>query len=124
MAVGERTELRKIRYDKGDFRMAMNLSREDGEFEQKIEVRCLDEICSEKVDYIKMDIEGEEAAALRGATHLIAKYKPKLMISAYHKIQDLWELPLLIKELNPSYQIYAGHAPRVSTEIEFYCVDK
>lgn len=124
MAVGERAELRSIKYNKGDFEMAMNLFREDGEFEQEVKVRPLDEICNEKINYIKMDIEGEEAAALRGAKGLIKKYKPQLMISAYHKVQDLWELPLLIKELNPSYQIYAGHAPGVSMEIEFYCINK
>jgi hypothetical protein len=35
----------------------------------------------------------------------IKKYKPILAISAYHKPSDFWEIPLLIKYLNPDYKI-------------------
>jgi FkbM family methyltransferase len=36
----------------------------------------------ERLDFIKMDVEGAEYAALRGAEPLIAKYKPKIAIEA------------------------------------------
>lgn len=74
------------------------------------------------VNYIKMDIEGAEAAALRGAASIIGSCKPKLAISAYHKQEDLWELPMIIKELNPEYKIYFEHHLPIYWESCFYAV--
>ena len=59
-----------------------------------------------RLDYIKMDIEGAEIDALNGATESIKKFKPKLAISAYHKGSHLWEIPELILKINPNYKIY------------------
>lgn len=66
----------------------------------------LDNVINEEVTFIKMDIEGAEKAALIGAKNLLLKYKPKLAICIYHKIEDLWEIPILIKSINPEYRIY------------------
>ena len=74
--------------------------------EEKVRVYQLDSIIDEPVTYIKMDIEGSEKEALSGAKRIIAEYKPKLAICIYHKIEDFWEIPLLIKMLNPDYKIY------------------
>ena len=52
---------------------------------------------------------------------IIRNKAPELMISGYHKLSDFWEIPLLIKKINPAYKIYVGHAPGVSTELEYYC---
>ena len=76
----------------------------------------------QKIDYIKMDIEGSEVAALRGASATITKFKPKLAISGYHKAEDLWEIPLLIKKLNPEYKIYFEHHTPITWESVFYAV--
>ena len=73
---------------------------------ERIRVSSIDSLIDEPVTYIKMDIEGGEKEALLGAKRIIAKYKPKLAICIYHKIEDLWEIPLLIKKLNRDYQIY------------------
>ena len=75
---------------------------------------------NKKVDYIKMDIEGAEIAALQGASATIAKCKPKLAISAYHKEDDLWKIPQLIKELNPGYKLYFEHHLPIFWESCFY----
>jgi len=56
--------------------------------------------------FIKMDIEGAEYEALLGAEEIIKQYKPDLAISVYHRIQDMWEIPLLIKKFNPDYRLY------------------
>ena len=69
-----------------------------------------------------MDIEGAEAAALRGASVIIAKFKPKLAISGYHKKEDLWEIPLLIKKMNPEYNIYFEQHSPIPEESCFYAV--
>jgi FkbM family methyltransferase len=76
----------------------------------EIQVVSLDEYLSgQRVTFIALDIEGEEHAALCGAERIIRTQKPKLAISAYHKPEDLWELPFLIKEYNPDYKFYLRH---------------
>lgn len=56
--------------------------------------------------FIKMDIEGSEKEALIGCKDLINTFKPTLAISVYHEIEHLWEIPLLLKELNLGYKFY------------------
>lgn len=75
-------------------------------------VRLSDDLCEENVTFIKMDIEGAEMSALRGAAELIIRCKPKLAICIYHKLEDLWEIPLYIKSLSKDYKIYfRQHTP-------------
>ncbi len=62
-----------------------------------------------KVGFIKMDIEGSEIEAIRGAEEIIKRDHPILAISVYHHRADLWEIPLLIKRLVPQYSIYIRH---------------
>ncbi len=47
----------------------------------------------EKVNFIKMDIEGSELAALHGAKKTIKKFTPKLAISIYHRDDDFFYDP-------------------------------
>jgi len=56
------------------------------------------------VGLIKMDIEGQELPALRGASETIKKFKPVLIICLYHKAQDLFEIPKYLKEIVPEYK--------------------
>ncbi|MDE6261547.1 MAG: FkbM family methyltransferase [Oscillospiraceae bacterium] len=53
---------------------------------------------------IKMNIEGSELAALRGAEGTIRCWHPKLMIAGYHKTWDFWEVPELM--LRAGYSVY------------------
>jgi len=64
---------------------------------------------NEEVSFIKMDVETFEIKALKGAKHIITQQKPKLCISAYHYLYDLWEVPQTIKEMIPEYKIYLRH---------------
>jgi FkbM family methyltransferase len=59
-----------------------------------------------EITLIKMDIEGAESEAIRGAANTIRRCQPKLAISAYHKHSDIYELPLLIHSLCPAYRFY------------------
>ncbi len=58
---------------------------------------------------IKMDVEGFEREAIWGASYTISHFSPKMMVSLYHRNEDLFELPLLIKKLNPKYKLYIRH---------------
>ena len=64
----------------------------------------------EKVDFIKMDIEGAETNALLGAVETIKKFRPKLAIALYHSTKDFESIPKLINELNIGYKFYLSHA--------------
>jgi FkbM family methyltransferase len=68
-----------------------------------------DYVKDEDITIIKMDIEGAEFEALIGAKETIRRCQPQLIISAYHKRDDLFKLPLLVKQLNPLYKIYLRH---------------
>ena len=63
----------------------------------------------EKVDFIKMDIEGSELVALKGAKRTICQYKPNLAICIYHKIEDFYMIPKYIKQIVPEYKLYVKH---------------
>lgn len=76
----------------------------------------------EPASFIKMDIEGAELNALKGAKETIRKYKPKLAICVYHKPLDIVEIPLYIKELVPEYNIYLRHYHYGASETVCYAV--
>ncbi|MEH7384268.1 FkbM family methyltransferase [Bacillus sp. JJ1521] len=81
---------------------------EDGNIE--IPVDNVDRILNnEPITFIKMDIEGAELEALKGAEKSIKKYKPKLAICVYHKPLDFIEIPLYLKSIVPEYKIYLRH---------------
>jgi FkbM family methyltransferase len=61
---------------------------------------------AEDITFIKLNVEGAEAQALRGAARTIAARCPKLAIAAYHKPPDLWELPQLLRGMQPAYRLY------------------
>jgi len=82
----------------------------EGEDGIEIDVVALDSVHFDEVPtFVKMDIEGSEKEALMGAKNIISDYCPKLAICIYHKREDLYELPLLIKTLNPRYKLYIRH---------------
>jgi FkbM family methyltransferase len=62
-----------------------------------------------KIDFIKLDIEGAELEALKGAVETLTKHKPRLAICLYHKNSDFWEIPRFLKELVPQYEFYLDH---------------
>ncbi len=71
---------------------------------------CLDDLLSnEKVSFIKFDLEGADIPAIWGAEKTIRKNKPKLALSIYHNIEDLWEIPLMIKNFVPEYKLFVRH---------------
>jgi FkbM family methyltransferase len=94
-----------------------------GEGEGTGHVVALDDVLeNEKVTFIKMDIEGAEPRALRGASNIIKTRKPKLAICIYHDFKHLWEIPHYIKELVPEYKIFLRHHTKLGYETVCYAV--
>jgi len=84
----------------------------------------LDEDVSESVDFIKMDIEGSEKLALKGAEQHIKNDNPMLAICVYHLPSDLWEIPNIIAEMNPNYSFHFRHHKINTDETVCYAVPK
>ena len=75
------------------------------------------------VDYIKYDVEGAEAEAIVGTRETILSHRPKLLVSAYHRSEDLYALPLLIHDLRPDYRLYLRRYPYVPAwDLNLICV--
>ncbi len=63
----------------------------------------------ERVDFIKMDIEGAEMDALLGAERTIRSHRPRLAISVYHSLEDFVRIPKWIASLGLGYKFYLDH---------------
>ncbi|MBD5113871.1 MAG: FkbM family methyltransferase [Ruminococcaceae bacterium] len=76
-----------------------------------------------KPTLIKIDVEGAEREALDGARECISKHRPRIVLSVYHRTEDLIELPLKIKELNGGYKLYLRHHPYIPAwDTNLYCI--
>ncbi len=69
----------------------------------------LDSLIDCNIDYLKLDVEGEELNALKGAKNLIKTKKPIIAVCVYHKQEHFWEIPEFILSLSPNYRIYFRH---------------
>lgn len=74
----------------------------------------------ERVDCIKLDVEGAELGALRGAEATIRRFRPRLVICLYHRPEDLMTLPLHVKSLVPEYRLEVAHASCDFTDTILY----
>lgn len=76
---------------------------------KEVLTRSIDGILNgERADIIKIDVEGEEALVLEGAAGTIKRYAPKLIVSCYHRAEDIFALPLQVLSLN-DYIIHIRH---------------
>jgi FkbM family methyltransferase len=76
----------------------------------------------DRVDFIKMDIEGAELEALHGAEMSIKRFRPKLAITVYHKFEDFWTIPAYLQQLNLGYRFYLRHYTMHQEETVLYAV--
>jgi len=85
-------------------------------------VRKLDDYLGQDgLTFLKADVEGYEMPLLLGASGSIRKHRPKLAICIYHRITDLIEIPLLLRELVPEYKMAVRHHSFGQDESVLYC---
>ncbi len=90
-----------------------------------ITIQCMaldDAVPNLKPDFIKLDIEGAELAALNGMAKLVANNAPRLAICAYHKPQDMWEIPQKMLELTSNAPLYLRQHLINGWETVFYSI--
>lgn len=76
---------------------------------ETVRIRRIDDLIDAPPTFIKMDIEGFEIPALRGAQAAIRAGLPKMAISAYHRATDLLDIPALVDAVAPGYSIGLQH---------------
>lgn len=82
--------------------------RDDGK--ETVPVISMDEaLHGKRVTFLKLDIEGAEYAALRGARNILLEQQPKCAISVYHKPEDIFVLPKFLREVYPQAVFYFRH---------------
>ncbi len=85
-----------------------------GEGGDKIKTVSIDNYCGfnhigasgMNIGSIKIDAEGMDRQVIYGAVNTIYCCKPHLSIALYHCLDDIIELPLLIRKHNHKYQLY------------------
>lgn len=98
--LGEATEMRSF-HSGGGAGSAIGTTGET-----KIQLVALDDILPTFAPtFIKLDIEGAEPLALRGAAKIIQRFHPRLAVCVYHAPEHLWMIPQLIHEMEPGYRL-------------------
>jgi FkbM family methyltransferase len=90
---------------------------------QEVECKTIDSVLAEAAPtLIKMDVEGAELEALRGAARTMARCGPVMAVCAYHKCDHLWEIPRLLKRANPAYRIFLRRYAEDCWETVYYAI--
>jgi FkbM family methyltransferase len=79
---------------------------------EEVPVVALDEaLAGEPVSFLKLEVEGSEVQALRGARRLIGEHRPKMALSVYHRARDLIDVVAFVESLDAGYSMgLAQHA--------------
>jgi FkbM family methyltransferase len=105
--------------------------KEAGSKTVAVPVRPIDDMVAEfkapRIDFIKMDIEGAEREALKGAAATLKRWRPRMALDSYHLPDDAVVLPQVIFAANPMYETTCGpcelntnHGKRISPHVTFY----
>ncbi len=98
-----------------------------GSFKHKtvqIEGKAIDNVI-ESVDFVKYDVEGLEYKALLGSKELIKRCEPDLLVSMYHKSEDMYELPILVNKLSQNYKLILRRLPYIPAwDLNLYAIKK
>lgn len=98
----------------------------------KMEAVTIDEFAEinniERIDYLKMDVEGAEMHILEGASKTIKKFKPSLAVAIYHGgelfMEDFYKVPIFIKEITENYNYYIRTFSPWGGETVLFCIPK
>ncbi|MBO4979966.1 MAG: FkbM family methyltransferase [Clostridia bacterium] len=102
--------------------------RQDGNAKKitEVSVDTVDSVLTGRhTDFIKYDVEGSEKEALLGSSQTIAVCRPRLLVSLYHRSEDLFLLPKLVKRLLPSYRLYLRKLPYIPAwDLNLYTIER
>ena len=91
-----------------------------------IETDSIDNVAADmgEISFIKMDVEASELKSILGAAETIRKYRPTMALAAYHKLEDLFELPEAIRKItnDSGYKYYLRHHNDCLQELILYVI--
>lgn len=103
----------KISYSADGPATSLAINQQNNKKSAEVLTVSIDDFVREKklprVDFIKMDIEGAELGALKGAEETLRTFRPKLGISVYHKESDFIEIPTYLDKLGLGYKFFLDH---------------
>ncbi len=108
------------------FSASGNRNARAGEGKGTVAVRTLDSILDGRaVDYIKYDVEGSEYEALLGSMETIKRCQPDLLVSLYHRNEDIFRLPIFVRSLLKEHKLYLRRFPYIPAwDLNLYAVKK
>lgn len=96
--------------------------------QEQVRVSTIDKYVAEhgipRIDFIKMDIEGAEGAALAGAVKTMRRWRARLAISLNHQPTDIFRVPLYLDSLGLGYKFYLDHYTIHHEETVLYAVPR
>ena len=109
--------------------LSMDLNRQAVKMKSTTIDKFTEENNIEKIDYIKMDVEGAEKNILEGSIKTIKKFKPSLAIAIYHGgklfMEDFYNIPIFIKNIiNEDYEYYIRTFHPAGLETILFCKPK
>ena len=109
--------------------LSMDLNRQAVKMKSTTIDKFVEENNIEKIDYIKMDVEGAEKNILEGSIKTIKKFKPSLAIAIYHGgklfMEDFYNIPIFIKNvINEDYEYYIRTFSPWGGETILFCKPK
>lgn len=75
-----------------------------------------------RLDLLKMDIEGSEPEALKGALASLKRFRPQLLVCLYHHKEHLYEIPLWLRDNLENYTYHFNHHSQNVDESVLYCI--
>ncbi|MBN9520385.1 FkbM family methyltransferase [bacterium] len=78
----------------------------------------------DRLDFLKMDIEGADLRALHGMTDTLTRFRPQLAVCLYHDPAHMWEIPQLLMARLPDYDFYVRHYSYTRFECLLYAVPR
>ena len=80
-------------------------------------------LCGQSASFFNIDVEGAEREAILGAAETIRRCRPKLLLAAYHRSEDLFALPQLVFSIRSDYRLYLRHHRQLPAwDVNFYFV--
>lgn len=69
----------------------------------------LDDLMPKGFSFLKADIESYEYRMLQGTRKIIRNFHPRIAVCIYHSMVDMFSIPQLIHEIEPSYHLSVRH---------------
>lgn len=94
-----------------------------GSAEMRVRIETVDRIVGDgRPTMLKLDIEGSELAALKGARATLGRSQPIVAVCLYHRPDDLWRIPEFLHEILPGHRLFLRAHQHDGFELVAYAV--